>query len=207
MPDDLTDAQLAALDRDSSEESGMAGIPNYSHVRRAVVELRRLRSTVASLNSERAELLDVPPGMRHEPCWQTGTKLMTERDAAIRERDEARKQSAERGQAVLDYADAAKRNRASLDRLDELLATIDRLQAERDAALAGVARLTAPTASPAPLTVPECSGVTARWCPRCGDCACDPESMADPDDMDDPRCPLHSPSSEHAEDGAPDGGR
>lgn len=41
--------------------------------------------------------------------------------------------------------------------------------------------------------VPECTGLTARWCPRCGDCCCVG------DDMDNPSCPLHAPGSKHAE--------
>lgn len=45
---------------------------------------------------------------------------------------------------------------------------------------------------------PECTGISARWCPRCGDCTCpgDPD-RGDP--MDDPRCPLHASSSPHGE--------
>lgn len=42
---------------------------------------------------------------------------------------------------------------------------------------------------------PACTGLTARWCPRCGDCSCEPY----PADMNDPSCPLHAISSEHAE--------
>lgn len=47
-----------------------------------------------------------------------------------------------------------------------------------------------------------CTGVTAAWCPNHGDYTCpDAES---PDDrwqrpLDDPRCPLHAPSSPHGE--------
>lgn len=40
-----------------------------------------------------------------------------------------------------------------------------------------------------------CTGITARWCPRCGDCRCAP----DPADMDEPSCPLHGIKSDHAE--------
>lgn len=45
---------------------------------------------------------------------------------------------------------------------------------------------------------PECTGITAMWCPRCGDCTCpgDPD-RGDP--MDDPRCPLHAANSPHGE--------
>jgi hypothetical protein len=46
---------------------------------------------------------------------------------------------------------------------------------------------------------PECTGLTARWCPRCGTCAC-PEYPAD---MNSPSCPLHAPTSPHAECQAP----
>lgn len=49
---------------------------------------------------------------------------------------------------------------------------------------------------PAPLpppTVTRCTGLTARWCPTHGDCACDPDG-----DMNDPTCPLHAPKSTHA---------
>lgn len=35
-----------------------------------------------------------------------------------------------------------------------------------------------------------CTGVTARWCPVCGDCNCRPA-------WDGPTCPLHSSSSPH----------
>jgi hypothetical protein len=40
-----------------------------------------------------------------------------------------------------------------------------------------------------------CTGVSANWCPRCGDCCCkEPESR-----KDDEACPLHSPTSKHGE--------
>lgn len=41
-----------------------------------------------------------------------------------------------------------------------------------------------------------CTGMTARWCPQCGDCRC----QGDGGDLNDPACPLHAPSSPHAED-------
>ena len=41
---------------------------------------------------------------------------------------------------------------------------------------------------------PECEGLTARWCPRCGTCSCEQDG-----DLNDPACPLHAPSSQHAE--------
>jgi len=40
----------------------------------------------------------------------------------------------------------------------------------------------------------DCTGVAARWCPIHGDCECDQE-----DDHNDPECPLHSPTSTHAD--------
>jgi hypothetical protein len=39
-----------------------------------------------------------------------------------------------------------------------------------------------------------CSGISAGWCPVCGDCTC-----KDPTDMNDDACPLHSHTSEHGE--------
>lgn len=58
-----------------------------------------------------------------------------------------------------------------------------------------------------------CTGVTARWCPLCGDCTCrthddalDAEvidsyriGMHDVPILSDPSCPLHTPGSDHAE--------
>lgn len=39
-----------------------------------------------------------------------------------------------------------------------------------------------------------CTGLAASWCHRCGDCACPhPEN-----ELADPCCPLHAPSSRHA---------
>lgn len=47
-------------------------------------------------------------------------------------------------------------------------------------------------------TPPACTGLTARWCPRCGDCKC--RDAEDPTvEMNDPGCPLHAPNSPHAE--------
>ena len=40
-----------------------------------------------------------------------------------------------------------------------------------------------------------CTGLTARWCPRCGDCACGGEDA----DLNGADCPLHSSASPHAE--------
>lgn len=43
-----------------------------------------------------------------------------------------------------------------------------------------------------------CTGLTASWCPRCGDCTC--ERMPDGDCcFDGHDCPLHGTSSQHAE--------
>lgn len=44
------------------------------------------------------------------------------------------------------------------------------------------------------LTNHPCEGVSAAWCPNCGDCICDRE-----EGMDHPDCPLHAPDSPHAE--------
>lgn len=51
---------------------------------------------------------------------------------------------------------------------------------------------------------PACEGLTARWCPRCGTCTC-PRGDSDlgDSDLDDPSCPLHAPTSDHAG-GGPD---
>ena len=43
---------------------------------------------------------------------------------------------------------------------------------------------------------PACTGIAAAWCPVHGDCTC-PDQVA----IGDPRCPLHAPSSGHAEAG------
>lgn len=44
---------------------------------------------------------------------------------------------------------------------------------------------------------PPCTGLTASWCPRCGDCTC-PRRESDGDcRFDTPGCPLHDPSSPH----------
>lgn len=47
---------------------------------------------------------------------------------------------------------------------------------------------------------PECTGISARWCPRCGDCTCGPWPEDDPDEWDihHDGCPLHGLSSTHA---------
>ena len=53
--------------------------------------------------------------------------------------------------------------------------------------------------------LPECTGVTASWCPVHGDCVCArSESGAWVDGQCDPGCPLHAPASDHAEPAAPD---
>ena len=44
-----------------------------------------------------------------------------------------------------------------------------------------------------------CTGITASWCPVCGDCKCErPSDFAG--DMDQPNCPLHALNSTHGED-------
>ena len=42
-----------------------------------------------------------------------------------------------------------------------------------------------------------CSGISAGWCPTCGDCICEREE--DYPVRDHPDCPLHSADSPHAE--------
>ena len=42
---------------------------------------------------------------------------------------------------------------------------------------------------------PECTGVSASWCPIHGDCNCDREAG----EMNSEECPLHSRTSTHAE--------
>jgi hypothetical protein len=45
-----------------------------------------------------------------------------------------------------------------------------------------------------------CTGIAAVWCPNHGDCTCPPaESDTADRALDDPNCPLHSPTSTHAE--------
>jgi len=53
---------------------------------------------------------------------------------------------------------------------------------------------------------PACTGVSASWCPRCGDCECprDEETGELEGDMNDAGCPLHAPSSTHAAGGPHD---
>jgi hypothetical protein len=72
-----------------------------------IPELRTARATIATLEEENAGLKSVPSGMRHEPCWQTGSKLIKERDEAQRlltetraERDEARADVAGLGEMI-----------------------------------------------------------------------------------------------------------
>ena len=47
---------------------------------------------------------------------------------------------------------------------------------------------------PPRVSVLQCSGVAAVWCPIHGDCTC-----PDREDLNDIDCPLHSHRSEHAE--------
>lgn len=51
--------------------------------------------------------------------------------------------------------------------------------------------------APAPAEKPECTGVTAFWCPRCGDCSC-PRDVDGGCDFDTDGCPLHGSPSQHA---------
>lgn len=46
-----------------------------------------------------------------------------------------------------------------------------------------------------PRLKPECTGVSARWCPVHGDCTCAEEH----EDLNEPDCPLHGTASNHAE--------
>ena len=41
-------------------------------------------------------------------------------------------------------------------------------------------------------TEPFCTGLTANWCPNCGDCCCEREQG-----LDNPDCPLHTVGSPH----------
>lgn len=57
----------------------------------------------------------------------------------------------------------------------------------------------------------KCTGKTARWCPRCGECTCTKGQPLDArgtgDDLPKPGCPLHGPKSLHGEAGFIDGRR
>ena len=68
--------------------------------------------------------------------------------------------------------------------------TCDQALADARAALEDHRRAGAPTY--------ECTGLTAAWCPVHGDCACSRGRNEGLDcDLDDPKCPLHAPTSEH----------
>lgn len=73
-----------------------------------------------------------------------------------------------------------------------------RILALRDAVITEALRLIDAAKPAAPAAA--CTGVTAQWCPVHGDCAC-PEDEQRPGErtFDDPRCPLHAPTSKHAE--------
>lgn len=45
---------------------------------------------------------------------------------------------------------------------------------------------------------PPCTGVAATFCPRHGDCTCEPGDDGTPS-FDDRGCPLHDPMCDHAE--------
>jgi hypothetical protein len=44
-----------------------------------------------------------------------------------------------------------------------------------------------------------CTGISASWCPECGDCTCPYDEFGFIGDRDTPGCPLHDPNSPHAE--------
>ena len=47
-----------------------------------------------------------------------------------------------------------------------------------------------------------CTGVAASWCPVHGDCRCpEPPDPHERRDLNHPHCPLHNPTSSHAEPG------
>lgn len=53
---------------------------------------------------------------------------------------------------------------------------------------------------------PECTGISASWCPRCGDCQCptneNGETISDDGEefaKNSERCPLHAPWSTHGD--------
>lgn len=50
------------------------------------------------------------------------------------------------------------------------------------------------------MNAPECTGVSASWCPVHGDCTCDKASEeVDGNETEPDRdCPLHGPNSSHA---------
>lgn len=52
-------------------------------------------------------------------------------------------------------------------------------------------------AAPTPAAA-ACTGVTAQWCPVHGECTC-PEHLPGERNLDDERCPLHAPTSDHGE--------
>ena len=45
-----------------------------------------------------------------------------------------------------------------------------------------------------------CTGLTAFWCPLCGDCTCERREDGERDDMTAEGCPLHDMASPHAKD-------
>ena len=50
---------------------------------------------------------------------------------------------------------------------------------------------------------PQCTGLAARWCPRCGDCTC-PEEEREVRGLNSDACPLHALFTSHAECGGND---
>ena len=44
-----------------------------------------------------------------------------------------------------------------------------------------------------------CTGITATWCPECGDCTCPKDDPFGIEFLDSEGCPLHGSGSQHAE--------
>jgi hypothetical protein len=67
----LTDSELTALDYESSDASGMAGIPNFNHVRRLIAEVRehRTRTAPAGLTQEEREAIGFARNMAYSGAW------------------------------------------------------------------------------------------------------------------------------------------
>lgn len=73
------------------------------------------------------------------------------------------------------------------------LPQVDRITTEPGEATCRPRVATRPKVSP-------CTGLTARWCPVHGDCACPDDSIPElhvTATLDDPQCPLHKPGSGH----------
>lgn len=85
---------------------------------------------------------------------------------------------------------------AQRDRLLAIRRAVVRMLAAAEDVASGASAITDRSATDAHVE-PLCTGLTARWCPRCGTCACQP----DPAEMSSPLCPLHAATSQHAEAG------